>query len=212
MVGTLALDTVLHQKLKTKAEILKFLKIPQNQDFLLLTLHPISEGTESAVKQMKSALRACLSTGLTIVLIYPNADPGSEAMIKDIKEEEENSQVKIFRNLDYNTFLSLEKHAQVWVGNSSAGIVDSPSFKTPVVNVGPRQTGRVRSANILDVGYDQEEISSAIKKALFNQRFLRVVKSVISPWGKGNTSDTIVRVLEKITFDEKILNKKTKSI
>jgi UDP-N-acetylglucosamine 2-epimerase len=52
------------------------------------------------------------------------------------------------------------------VGNSSSGIREAGFLGRPAVNIGDRQRGRERTKNVLDVGYDREEIKSAIKKQL----------------------------------------------
>lgn len=52
------------------------------------------------------------------------------------------------------------------IGNSSSEIIESPTFRLPVVNIGNRQKGRLRSKNIIDTGYTKSEIVDAINKAL----------------------------------------------
>ena len=42
------------------------------------------------------------------------------------------------------------------VGNSSSGIHEASSFLKPVINIGTRQNGRLRSKNIIDVTYNKE--------------------------------------------------------
>jgi len=46
----------------------------------------------------------------------------------------------------------------VLVGNSSAGLIEAAAVGVRVINVGPRQSGRERPANVLDV--PEGEISS----------------------------------------------------
>ena len=51
------------------------------------------------------------------------------------------------------------------IGNSSSGLTEAPSFKMPVVNIGERQKGRIKAANVIDTGYDTGEILDGIRRA-----------------------------------------------
>ena len=95
----------------------------------------------------------------------------------------------------------------VIIGNSSSGIIEAPSFKIPVVNIGSRQKNRERAQNVLDVNYDTKEIKKAIKKALYDKEFLQNVENCQNPYGEGNTATEIVKILKDINLDDNILNK-----
>jgi len=95
------------------------------------------------------------------------------------------------------------------VGNSSSGIIEAASFHLPVVNIGTRQLGRQRVSNVIDVAYDVKKIENAIKKALFNNKFLLKVKTVRNPYGQGDSSKKVLGVLNKIRIDNDFLQKRT---
>lgn len=206
MVGTLALDTILHTPLMTKQQTLSWLQLDQDQDFVLILVHPVTSNFKENAKQMRLILRAAVCAKLPLVVVYPNADAGSAGIIESI-ESFSYKKLRSFKNVPYEQFLALEKHAAVWLGNSSAGIVDSPSFQTPVINIGPRQSGRLRSKNIIDVDYNATAIESAIETCLHNKNFKATVKKVKSPWGDGRTSDRIISYLETAEFNEAYLQK-----
>jgi len=144
---------------------------------------------------------------LPTVVIYPNADAGARAMIDVIDKERNNPLFRIFPNVDRNMFLALEREAAVWVTNSSAGMIESGTFHTPVVNVGSRQHGRIHSANVILVGFDEDKIHQAIVKCLEDGSFLRLIKKKSNPWGDGKTASRIVKVLENIEITNKLLVK-----
>ena len=84
------------------------------------------------------------------------------------------------------------------MGNSSAGIIESASFGTPVVNIGKRQFGRPHGANVLDVDYNKKEIVRAMKKCLLNKVFIAKIKKIKNPWGDGQAAEKIVEVLKRL--------------
>ena len=104
-------------------------------------------------------------------------------------------------------YLSLMKYANVMVGNSSSGIAETPSFELPVVNIGDRQKGRVRTQNIIDVyKWKPKMIANAIKTAISSD-FRLSIKGIKNPYGDGDSSKKIVSLLKKLPLD-KTLSKK----
>ncbi len=79
-------------------------------------------------------------------------------------------------------------------------------FKLPVINIGIRQQGRVRSANIIDVGYAQAQIVCGIEQALSDQ-FRENLEQLINPYGDGHAADCIVRVLKQVELGNQLLIK-----
>jgi UDP-N-acetylglucosamine 2-epimerase len=70
-------------------------------------------------------------------------------------------------------FLRLLHGSSCLVGNSSVGIRECSFLGVPAVNIGSRQTGRDRGANVLDVGYDRQEIAGALVRHRANGRYAR---------------------------------------
>ena len=96
-------------------------------------------------------------------------------------------------------------HCEQIIGNSSSGIIEAPSFKKPVLNIGRRQEGRVMAKNILQVPLDVTEIRNAIDRAS-QKAFNDELKDVVNPYTKNNVSKEITGILK--TFpSEKLLEK-----
>ena len=93
------------------------------------------------------------------------------------------------------------------VGNSSSGIIEAPSFRLPVVNIGTRQQGRMRARNVIDVGNNRPEILGAIKRAIAAE-FRRSLDALTNPFGDGRASEIIVERLASVMLDERLLKKK----
>lgn len=208
VVGTLGLDALLRVKTLKRHELCKKLSLPLDSKIILVLQHPVSEEVELSRQYMKNIISAVKRFNLPTVIIYPNADSGSDQIREVINEEKENPLFKIFKNLDYRTFVSLEKEADVWIGNSSAGIIESASFGTPVVNVGIRQNGRQRGINVIDVGNGEEVIYQAINRSLYNEKYLKSLENCINPWGDGCTVKRIMEVLRTTRIDNQLLVKK----
>lgn len=207
VVGAPALDTLLNEKLPSRDELFRELHLNPAEKIILVTQHAVSEEYEQASKQMEETLKAVKSFNLPVVMVYPNADSGGQKIIEVIDREKNNPQFHIFANLPHKTFLALEREAAVWVGNSSGAMIESSSFKTPVVNVGTRQSGRQRGENVIDAGYDAEEIKKAIEKSLNDKEYLARLQTISNPWGDGKASERTVKILEDLELGSKLLLK-----
>ncbi|MFH1583262.1 MAG: UDP-N-acetylglucosamine 2-epimerase [Candidatus Falkowbacteria bacterium] len=207
IVGAPALDAILNEKLPKRNVLFKRLGINPKQKIILLTQHPVSDEWQKSGKQIKETIAASKRFNLPVVAIYPNADAGGGKIIKELKKEKNNPKFHVFPNLEYKQFLTLEREAAVWIGNSSAAMIESSSFKAPVVNIGTRQSGRQRGKNVINVGYNRDEITAAIKKSLFNKSYLAKLKKVKNPWGDGKTGLRAAKILEKLKLNSKLLNK-----
>lgn len=208
VVGAPALDIILNEKLPTREELCRELGIYSKKRFLLVIQHPVSEETENAARHAEETIAAVKKTGLPAVIIYPNTDAGGRKIIEVIEKEKNNPLFHIFPSLEYKTFLALEREAAVWIGNSSGAMIESSSFKTPVVNIGIRQAGRERGENVIDVGYDRDEIAEAINKSLNDKDYLRRLSVIKNPWGDGKTGPRVAEILENVKITPSLLTKK----
>lgn len=206
ITGAPGLDGI-DEGLLSKDELFAQLDFPPNDPFALLIQHPVSEEFHEAAAQIEASLKAIIARKLYAVVVYPNADAGGKGMIEVIQQYEYQPSIRTFRSLERKTFLSLMKHASVMIGNSSAGIIEAPSFQTPVVNIGERQSGRLRGKNTIEVGTSEAEILSGIDKALSDQDFLQSLKGSINPYGDGNAAKKIVSHLIDLKIDSDLLQK-----
>ncbi|MDP3696587.1 MAG: UDP-N-acetylglucosamine 2-epimerase [Candidatus Taylorbacteria bacterium] len=207
VVGAPALDMILNEKLPTRKELFTELGINPNQKVILVTQHPVSEEIEDAERQMEETLAAVKKFKLPVVITYPHADAGVRRIMAVINREKSNPLFKIIPSLPYKQFLALEREAAVWIGNSSGALIESSSFRTPVVNIGTRQLGRQRGDNVMDVGYNTDEIKTAIYKSLYDKKYLAKLAKITNPWGDGKTGPRVAKILESITIDARLLTK-----
>lgn len=207
VVGAPALDIILKDTLPKRRELFKRLSLDPDSKVILVTQHPVSGEVDQAATQINETIEAVKSFHLQVVIIYPNADVGGREMIKVISQQRSKSLFRIFPNLDYIDFLALERESSVWVGNSSGALIESSSFKLPVVNIGTRQKGRQRGENVIDVDYNRDQIKKAIEKSLNDKNYLEKIAKIKNPWGDGRTGERIKKILEDLDFGEKLLRK-----
>lgn len=206
IVGAPALDVITGGTLPSKDEVAAFIHFPDSEKFILLLQHP-SERWEVAGKEMEETIAALKEIALPVVAVYPNADVGSSNMIEVLERERHNPLFRIFKNIPYEMFLAIEREASVWVGNSSAALIESASFKTPVVTIGERQKGRLCGGNVIRVSNDIASIAAAITKSLYDNEYRRALQTIVNPWGDGKTATRVREVLENLDAPVKLLAK-----
>ena len=176
---------------------------------LLVTYHPVTLEFDETEAQMRELLSALEELDCGVIFTYPNADTQNHLVIKMIHEfaerNEQRSQIAV--NLGTQGYFSLMSHAAAMVGNSSSGIIEAASFKLPVVNIGNRQSGRLRGKNVIDVGYARTEIADGIKKAL-SAEFKAGLSDLVNPYGDGRATDRIIGKLKELKIDGALLRKR----
>lgn len=197
-VGSTSVENIKNTKLLSLEEISKNLNIKLNKQIFLITFHPVTLDSENQKKQIDSLIGALTAFDAIFIITGANADFGGDIINRtwdQFKNKKEDTY--IFKSLGMLNYLSMCKYAKVMIGNSSSGIIESPQFKLPTVNIGKRQEGRIRCENIIDVDYSTESIQNGISKAL-SKEFTESIKNIENPYGDGNTSDQIIKILENI--------------
>ena len=196
VVGAPALDVIRTLEAIPKDQLFKDAGFDQSKMTLLFVQHPDTTDSLSAEDQLKPSLQALEAFDGNILVIGSNADAGGSRMndlLRAFCAKRDRCQFKI--TVPHREFLSWEKCVDVLVGNSSSGIIEAASFKLPVVNIGDRQKGRLRSGNVLDVSYDEEAITAAIIKAT-SPAFRKRLQTIKNAYGGGYAAEKIVEILD----------------
>ena len=201
VVGAPGLDSIIKKKGNIDEDYLKE-KYGIEKEFILVLQHPVSLEFEKSAFQIKQTLDAVTSTDYQVILVYPNADAGGRVMIDKINEYED----KAYKTIPHDDFIGLLGMASILIGNSSSGIIESSSFKLPVINIGTRQQGREKAENVIDVSYDKNEILDAINYINSNE-YKNKLKECINPYGDGKASERICSILKDIKLTNDLLNK-----
>lgn len=206
-VGAPQLDEVVHGKKMGRAELGKRFGVDFDKPVLLVIQHPVLAEGHLAKKQMDETMAAVKESGHPALVIYPNVDAAGQEIIAVIREYERVSTMKTFRNVERDIFLSLLNAVSVLIGNSSVGILEAPSFKLPALDIGSRQTGRMRACNVITVPeFERKLIRQEIDRALHDRAYRSALETCVNPYGDGNSSERICRILEDIDLS-RLLNK-----
>tara|TARA_B100001248_G_scaffold250487_1_gene224642 strand:- start:37420 stop:38595 length:1176 start_codon:yes stop_codon:yes gene_type:complete len=205
-VGCPYIDEIKFMKSRSRRFLAKKYNLDYKRDFIIFTQHAVTTEFKSASNQIKITLDALKKfKDLQIIAFYSNTDAGGKEIISEILKQKN---FRVIPNMDSKDFLSLMSHSSVMVGNSSAAIREAPSFGLPAVNIGSRQNGRLRAKNIIDVPHKSKLIVRAINKCLKDKAFRRSVGKSKNPYGDGNSAQRIVKILEKIKLDNKLIQKR----
>ena len=187
----------------TRAELETTYQLDLSRPTLLVTFHPVTTEPGRNSDYMDQLLQA-LDRNLQchIVFTRPNADPENQGLVRALNSFlQGHDHAVLVENFGQKGYFSMMKEAAVMVGNSSSGIIEAASFGLPVVNIGTRQDGRVRAANVIDVGYSVEEIEAGLARAL-TPEFRQSLAGLVNPYGAGGAAGRIVRVLEDVDLEQ----------
>jgi UDP-hydrolysing UDP-N-acetyl-D-glucosamine 2-epimerase len=205
--GAPSLDHLRRSTLLDRPALQEKLGVLLRAPITVVSYHPVTIARDTV--QEADALFGALEriTG-QILFCYPNADAGSLRLIARTREflaEREGSHV--FVNLDAVTYWSLLRAADLFLGNSSSGIMETASVALPTVNVGLRQQGRERARNIIDAAPDVDAILAAVESAR-GDAFRASLKGMVNPYGDGHAAEKIVEILTTVPIAPELLMKR----
>src|SRR3989338_2613949 len=203
-VGCPSLDALFNAKKIPKKELEKQLGFNLGRKFIIIIQHTVTTEVEEVPEQIRQTLSAVKELVIPALLLYPNNDAGALAIIKEI----EKTNIKRLRTVSLDVYANLLSYASALVGNSSSGIHETASFHAPTVNIGTRQQGRLRPNNVIDAPNDKDKIKAAIKKALYDKKFLEKVRKCENPYGDGHSAERIVKVLKELPLTKELVKKR----
>jgi UDP-hydrolysing UDP-N-acetyl-D-glucosamine 2-epimerase len=164
-----------------------------DEPFLLVSQHPVTTEYGQAERQVSETLQALHELRMPTVMLWPNVDAGSEDIARGMRKFREQYQpeyIRFYKNFPVETYVRLMRSAACLVGNSSASIREGSFLGTPAVNVGNRQNGRERGANVIDAAYDRAAIVDAVQRQLRHGRYPAAYL-----YGDGRAGERIAGVL-----------------
>ena len=192
----------------TIAELESRLQIPLSSPPIAVTFHPETLSTRSPHDQLTPLIEAIADLNHPLVISRPNADPGNKAIAHQWEDfvKQCGDRAVLTANLGTTAYFSLLHHAAAMIGNSSSGIIEAASFTLPVVNIGDRQAGRIRGANVIDVPYCADQIAKAIRRAI-SVAFHDSIAQLRNPYGDGKAVDRIMNYLQHVTLSPSLVRK-----
>ncbi len=206
--GAPSLDNILKIPALSAEDFRRKFDLPFGKDFALVTFHSTTREVDAARHQVEEVLAALESGGHPILFTLANSDPGGLIINQAIRQfVKKTPSAFLVENLGRVGYFSAMRLAMVMVGNSSSGIIEAASFDLPVVNIGNRQKGRERSANVLDCNCDRVSIRKAIEQAV-SCEFRSAFQGLKNPYGNGSAARNIVDRLATIPLGANVLTKK----
>jgi len=200
-VGAVGLDHVKRTKLLSKKALEAQMGFPIDKNTALVTYHPVTLEKGMADRHIKSLLKALEKFNLQYIFTIPNADAEHTKIFKALKKfTQQHKSAKIYAALGAQKYFSLMKHAGLMIGNSSSGVIEAPSSKLPVVNIGSRQIGRLMFDNVINCSDDEHSIRMAIKKALSKLAQRKCQQMDKNALGQGNASKEIKNILKRVNL------------
>ena len=198
ITGSLGVDRLRHMKLLSKKIIEKKMKFKFNKRNILITYHPVTLEKNTSAIQFKEILLAVSKLKDTkLIFTYPNSDTYGKIvtnMIKKFASLKKYDTVK-FSSMGYVNYLSVLKHVDCVLGNSSSGLIEAPSLKIPTINVGDRQEGRLKATSIIDSKPVENLITKSIKK-IYSEKFRINLKYTRNPYEYDGTADKIYKIIK----------------
>lgn len=209
-VGALGVENIKIQKLLEKQELSESIGFSLDNPYVLVTFHSVTLENNTAESQFQNLLEAVdVFKEYYIIFTKANADTDGRIINKKIDEyvRKNKDRAIAVTSLGMVRYLSTLKYCEMVIGNSSSGIIEAPSFKVPTVNIGERQTGRVKAVSVIDCGNEMSDIVEAINKAKILKK-KDELKDIKSPYEKENTAFNIYNIISEYIRTEKKLKKR----
>jgi len=198
-VGALGVENIRRTSLMERNDLAESIGFNLEKPYFLVTFHPVTLEKDTSEVQFQSLLNALDAfPEYNIIFTKANADTDGRVINCLIYEyaEKRPERCLAVTSLGALRYLSAMKYATAVIGNSSSGIVETPSFKIPTVNISDRQKGRVQAASTLNCSPDADAIRQTIGSAL-SPDFQESLSGISNPYERPGTCSTIVGLLEK---------------
>ena len=207
-VGAPGLDRFRSVPALSRETLARRLDVALERPVAVVSFHPETLAAEDVATQADELVAALKGLDGTIVASFPGADAGHGAIVERLEAlAASRPGTRIVRSMGDDVYCALLREADMMVGNSSSGIIESPSFALPAVNVGARQAGRLRAANVVDVAHGRDAILAGVTRAL-DPAFRRALAGLRNPYGDGRAAPRIARVLREVSLGPRLLRKK----
>lgn len=161
----------------------------------IVMYHPVTtESPDRLQEHARNLVDALLASNRQYVVIYPNNDEGSHIILEQYERLAGLANFKVFPSIRFEYFLTLLKHSDFVIGNSSAGVRETCVYGIPSIDLGNRQLNRYRietSKNIVHVSEDRDAILKAISE-ISNYRTLPY-----SYFGNGDSDELFMTILKQ---------------
>ena len=206
-VGAPSLDHLTKRELLDRDALEAEIGVRLDTPPCIVSCHPVTL-LDDTLAEADALFGALARLERQIIFCFPNADAGSRALIARAEGFcRDHPRARLFVNLNPLVYWSVLRHAACLVGNSSSGIMETPSLRLPTVNVGIRQRGRLRAANVIDVPASEEAIIAGLRQAVSSD-FRHTLEDLVNPYGDGHAGERIAEALARAPERSTLLEKR----
>ena len=195
--GAPGIDSIIKLQLLEREELTKAIGFSLDKPYFMVTYHPVTLEAGGASDSLVNLLKVLDEyPNHQLIVTYPNADTHGRKLIEILDEYQSAnpSRVLLTRSLGQLRYLSAMKYCDAVIGNSSSGLIETPTFNVPTVNIGNRQKGRIAGETVLHCDESLESIKDTISKAV-SADFIEHCQKSSNPYGTGDSSERIVEKL-----------------
>lgn len=199
-LGSLSVEKIEYLEIPTIEEFRKQWGIDLNKQTILITYHPENTSSNQILQNINSLIQVVLrNRDIQFIFNYPNLD-ANNSIIRNKLDELLGSQsnCKLIESLGYKYYFCALKHCLTLIGNSSSGIIEAASFKKYVINIGSRQSGRIRNCNVIDIEDFDENIIQRSLEDIFKNPYWDGENIYYQP----KTSDKMIKILKKYVDEQ----------
>jgi UDP-hydrolysing UDP-N-acetyl-D-glucosamine 2-epimerase len=203
--GSPSIDEIVNQSISNKKTLEKKYKVCFSGDEIILVFHPVTTETEKTQHDITNLLNSVSKFKREVIAIAPNSDAGGQIIFNTLQEYSKNHYFfQLYKSIPRKDYLGMLKYGGMLIGNSSSGIIEASYFNIPVVNIGIRQDGRESGNNTINTNNSINSITNGIKKAVrFKDKQFKMNKI----YGNGKASEKIIKILENISIDKRLIQK-----
>jgi UDP-hydrolysing UDP-N-acetyl-D-glucosamine 2-epimerase len=204
--GSPGIDAIRHLRRLSREELAHALGFSLLERNVLVTFHPATIDPAPASRQFSEVLQALAALGprVGLLLTHANADTGGRAINRMIGEfASGRANARAYESLGSDLYLNTLAEVDAVVGNSSSALYEAPTLRTPAVNIGDRQQGRLQASSVLNCAPVAAEIQRAIEQA-----FALDCSGTVNPYGDGASATRIAEALAALDDPRKLVRKK----
>lgn len=205
-VGALGVENIKRVPLMNKETVEQDLQFEITNQTILVTYHPVTLSGSNPLDDINALFEAIDEhSDLRVIFTMPNSDTGGQVIADAIERyaEEHTDKVRAYKSLGMKRYLSVMKYCAAVVGNSSSGIVETPSFHIPTLNIGSRQDGRIAADSVYNCGINKESISAGLDYIL-SDKFREIAANTTNPYEKEGTAQAIFDVISTYQLNDVI--------
>ena len=210
VVGDPHVDRIVTGEFTPDSEVRRRYDIDPGEPFILVLLHPETIGDpEYSGPMMAEIMQTVVARGMRTLVVYPCSDHGYKGIVDVIESCALTPGVTLHKNIEAVDFWGLQAEAAVFVGNSSAGLIEAPYFNLPVVNIGNRQQGRARWRNVIDAPATEWALTTALAQAM-DPAFKKslAVDTSPRPFGNGQACHKMLHILKNVELGARLMHKR----